>query len=199
MAKKKVKRKKPGRYRDDPRAIFRDVQFVRTSEETELTSTYTGLTTILLYVLRIKEHWRIADINRLCEALEAGLAIRDEIDCDGISKRLKEVAGFTVSWEAHNSTCNVYNPRKDPYKWYMEERLLLSTDYKNEYACQYFCIVYDYLMSIGFGKKRINRINEAVVDLQKIWLVDDDTEKFAMLKRELELHDVFVEMPEQAS
>ena len=153
---------------------------------------FTGMAIISNYILWKTECWyqkRLAEYNQRVKAYYDA-----DPDISELHDRLYNVADFTVEVEYHNAQDNRYK-KSWRYRHSMEQKLMDAEDEINRCSQKYLLIHFNVLMDMGYGKKRLNRVKDAMN--LKLKEVGDPMGKDAMEMRQ-ELIDgvgIIIEMP----
>lgn len=155
-------------------------------------ASFTGMAILGNYVLWKTEGWyqkRLAEYNQ---------RVRKYYDADpdikALSGRLFEKSEFTVEVQYHQEQDNRYK-KSHRYRYGMEQKLMDAEDEINRCSQKYLLIHFNVLMDLGYGKKRLIRVKDAMN--QKLKEVGDPMGKGAMEMRQ-ELMDgvgIIIEMP----
>lgn len=153
---------------------------------------FTGMAILGNYVLWKTEGWyqkRLDEYNQ---------RVRDYYDSDPdirrLSERLFDKTDFTVEVQYHQKQDNRYK-KSGGYRHSMEQKLMEAEDEINRCSQKYLLIHFNVLMDMGYGKKRLNRVKDAMN--RKLTEVSDPMGEGAMEMRQ-ELMDgvgIIVEMP----
>lgn len=153
---------------------------------------FTGMAILWNYVLWKTEGWYQ---KRLTEYNER---VRHYYDSDPdikvLSDRLFEKSEFTVEVQYHQEKDNQYKKSRR-YRHDMEQKLMDAEDEINRCSQKYLLIHFNVLMDVGYGKKRLIRVKDAMN--QKLKEVGDPMGKGAMEMKQ-ELMDgvgIIIEMP----
>ncbi len=153
---------------------------------------FTGMAILGNYILWKTEGWyqkRLAEYNeRVREYYDM------DIDLRVLSNRLYKAAEFTVEVEYHKAQDNRYK-KSHRYRHSMKQKLMEAEDEINRCSQKYLLIHFNVLMDMGYGKKRLNRVKDAMN--LKLKEVGDPMGKGAMEMRQ-ELIDgvgIVIEMP----
>ena len=152
---------------------------------------FTGMAILGNYILWKTEGWyqkRLAEYNeRVREYYDM------DIDIKVLSNRLYHVADFTVEVEYHKVQDNQYK-KSQRYRHSMEQKLMDAEDEINRCSQKYMLIHFNVLMDMGYGKKRLIRVKDAMN--RKLGEISDPMGKGAMEMRQ-ELMDgvgIIIEM-----
>lgn len=118
-----------------------------------------------------------------------------EYDMQALSDRLMNKTEFSVEVAYHSESDNRYK-KSQKYRHSMEKKLMDAEDEINRCSQKYLLIHFNVLMDMGYGKKRLTRIKDAMN--QKLREVSDPMVTGAMEMRQ-ELMDgvgICIEMPE---
>lgn len=153
---------------------------------------FTGMAIMGNYILWKTEGWyqkRLAEYNQ---------RVREYYDSDpdirGLSERLFDKTDFTIEVECHKAQDNRYK-KSQGYRYNMEQKLMEAEDEINLCSQKYLLIHFNVLIDMGYGKKRLNRVKDAMN--LKLKEVGDPMGKGAMEMRQ-ELIDgvgIVIEMP----
>lgn len=153
---------------------------------------FTGMAILGNYVLWKTEGWyqkRLADYNgRVQHYYDSDPDIRE------LSNRLFEKSEFTVEVEYHKAQNNRYK-KSHRYRHDMEQKLMDAEDEINRCSQKYLLIHFNVLMDMGYGKKRLIRVKDAMN--RKLKETGDPMGKDVMALRQ-ELMDgvgIIIEMP----
>ncbi len=153
---------------------------------------FTGMAILGNYILWKTEGWyqkRLAEYNeRVREYYDM------DIDIKVLSNRLYKAAEFNVEVEYHKAQDNQYKKSRR-YRHSMEQKLMEAEDEINLCSQKYLLIHFNVLIDMGYGKKRLNRVKDAMN--RKLEEVSNPMGKGAMEMRQ-ELMDgvgVIIEMP----
>ena len=153
---------------------------------------FTGMAILGNYILWKTEGWyqkRLAEYNeRVREYYDM------DIDIKVLSNRLYKAAEFNVEVEYHKAQDNQYKKSRR-YRHSMEQKLMEAEDEINLCSQKYQLIHFNVLIDMGYGKKRLNRVKDAMN--RKLEEVSNPMGKGAMEMRQ-ELMDgvgVIIEMP----
>lgn len=153
---------------------------------------FTGMAILGNYILWKTEGWyqkRLAEYNqRVREYYDM------DIDIKVLSNRLYKVAEFTVEVEYHKVHDNQYKESRR-YRHSMEQKLMEAEDEINRCSQKYLLIHFNVLMDMGYGKKRLIRIKDALN--QKLKEIADPMGEGAMEMRQELMNGVgiIIEMP----
>lgn len=153
---------------------------------------FTGMAILGNYILWKTEGWgqkRLAEYNdRVKEYYDV------EPDIWKLSDRLNKKADFTIEVAYHQESDNRYRKTKK-YRRDMEQKLMDAEDEINRCSQKYLLIHFNVLMDMGFAKKCLTRVKDAMN--KKLAEVSDPMGTGAMQMRR-ELMDgvgICIEMP----
>ena len=155
-------------------------------------SSFTMMAILGNYVLWKTESWyqkRLVEYNERVRTY-----YEKDPDLEALSRRLNDTAGFTIEVQYHQPHDNCYKKTKK-YRHDMEQKLMEAEDRINRCSQKYLLIHFSVLMDMGYGKKRLNRVKDAMN--RKLTEISDPMGKGAMEMRQ-ELMDgvgIIIEMP----
>ena len=153
---------------------------------------FTGMAILGNYVLWKTEGWyqkRLVEYNE-----RVGKYYDVDPDIRVLSDRLYDVTDFTVEVEYHKAQDNRYK-KSHGYRHDMEQKLMDAEDEINRCSQKYLLIHFNVLMDMGYGKKRLIRVKDAMN--RKLKEAGDPMGKCVMEMRQ-ELMDgvgIIIEMP----
>ena len=155
-------------------------------------ASFTGMAILGNYVLWKTEGWyqkRLVEYNQ---------RVRHYYDSDpdikALSDRLFEKSEFTVEVQYHQEKDNQYKKSRR-YRHDMEKKLMDAEDEINRCSQKYLLIHFNVLIDMGYGKKRLNRVKDAMN--RKLTEVSDPMGEGAMEMRQELIYGVgiVIEMP----
>lgn len=173
--------------------LLRELNYTAKCRRNSHSASFSGLAVYLTHILVFEEHWRPGQIQKLHEAIAAGLEDAS-FDVEAANKRLNEKAGIKIEIILHRDQDT---SKKQGYDHMIRKKLDEAEDEINEYCQRWFLITYSYLMDNGFGSKRINRINDAIKSALKKsegGVLDDNV---FVLWRKLIDAGYYIEMPKE--
>lgn len=173
--------------------LLRELKHVSKVRRRASSAPFTGMAILGNYILWYIEGWgqkRLAEYNN-----KVAEYYSQEYDMQALSDRLMNKAEFSVEVAYHSESDNRYK-KSQKYRHSMEQKLMDAEDEINRCSQKYLLIHFNVLMDMGYGKKRLTRIKDAMN--QKLREVSDPMGVGAMEMRQ-ELMDgvgICIEMPE---
>ena len=156
---------------------------------------FTAMSVLCNYILWTEEKWgqtKLARYNQQVADYESKLD-KEEIDIQGLSKRLMDKAEFTVEHVAW--TEKDIKARKKSFMYEMEKMTLESENKINELSSRYLLINFNVLMDEGYGKKRLDRFKNYLNTYFENIYTDDGTHIMEFRQKLIDEVGIFIEMP----
>lgn len=153
---------------------------------------FTGMAILGNYILWKTEGWYQKHLAEYNERVKEYYDM--DIDIKALSKRLYDAADFAVEVKYHKVQDNQCK-KSQRYRQIMEQKLMDAEDEINRCSQKYLLIHFNALMDMGYGKKRLNRVKDAMN--KKLNDIEDPMGEDAMKMRQ-ELIDemgIYIEMP----
>ena len=122
-------------------------------------ASFSGLLIHMAHILIFREKWTPMQVKKLSDAITSGLD-DEKFDIESANKRLEEKTGLRFDVVGHEKS-------EKPIKTYqsmIDSKIIEAEDEIVTYARKWCLLAYNYMMDNGFGKKRIGRINDAMLE-----------------------------------
>ena len=175
--------------------LLHELNYTTKCRRNSYSASFSGLSVYLTHILVFQEHWRPGQIQKLHQAIADGLA-DESFDIDAANARLKEKTGVAFEVVKHEDS-DIHVNRKKKYRYMMEQKLNEAEDEICMYCMRWCLIAYSYLMDNGFGRKRINRISDALKECLEKSVSGVVDAKVAVMWNELAVAGYLIEMPKE--
>lgn len=184
-----------GRRHLTPKEIIAQCKAVARETRMADRTPWSAMSIMLSYVIMKREGFkgqRILRITNRVNEMEAEWS-RGEINLEDISKRLYEKADWTIEYKEY--TMADITSKKGSYQYWLDAIQIGPQNAINMQATRYMLFFFSALMDLyGFGKDRLNRVQEYMNELLEAYQ-QDKTTVHAWKKALFEEAGVIVEMP----
>lgn len=174
--------------------LFAELQSVSRLRKTRESSPFTTMAIISNYVLWKSEKYtqgKLAKYNQLVAEYYAKID-RGEVTKEYMSDRLMDKVGWTC--HSVDFTINDYKKENNKLLRQLTEKMVEVDNDISRAGTLYNIVFFNVLMDCGYGKVRLNRVNEAIGNLYRYLEVEN--------KKVVDLHHelinkvgIFIEMP----
>jgi hypothetical protein len=123
------------------------------------------------------------------KSIDNGEVYIEDLQCTLFNK-----AGWKVEYEPY--TENDIKAKPGTYDYQCEKRIMDSNNAINMQSTQYLCVAFNVLMSMGYGKHRLTRVKDKVVEMFNRYSGDDRESVMVLHKRLFDEAGVYVQMPD---
>lgn len=157
---------------------------------------YSAMSIMCNYILWQNYGFRADRIQKFNNAVNVKLQEIDneEITLESLQDKLFEKADFKVEY-VHYTEKDIYEKKNNKCLYDLAKKEIEINNEITGYSVKYLSIVFDYMMSLGFGKKRLNKLREEIMGYFS--KVDNGEMKVSTINNELIKNGIVVELPKE--
>lgn len=172
--------------------LLRELNHAARYRRNAYSASYSGLSIHMAHILIFRERWTPMQVKKLLDAITAGLD-DESFNIEAANARMKEKTGLWFDVVEHRKD----GKARKTYRNMISSKISEAEDEIVVYSRKWCLLAYSYMMDNGFGKKRITRINDAMMQSLRTAECGFAGSRTRDLRNDLIGANFYIEMPKE--